>query len=705
VISLWSLRHKNPFYKVVFNVCALPIAIWIGSQVFFAISGIQPLVLQSEGVSVSSLLFPLLCFTVVYFILNSSIIAIAISLERSVSAFRIWRDNFAWISLNYFGGASVAALLVSYTRQIEFSQLAIIVPLLLVSYLTFATSMGRAEDTNRHLLRLNQMYMATIETLAMAIDAKDQITHGHIRRVQTYATGLAQELGVRDEAQIRAIEAAALLHDMGKLGVPDYILNKPGPLSPPELDRMRLHASIGAEILSSIQFPYPVVPIVRHHHENWDGTGYPDALKGTEIPIGARILSVVDCFDALTSDRPYRSRLTDDAALSILSERRGTMYDPLVIDAFFRVHAKVAGAQQGEADVLQRPGLAAITEAASVRFRTDAEPTHRSQYSSIDMLAFYELAHSLAKKRVRSADVAELIAAHLRRLVKADVYAFFVSDMESSELVAVHTVGDDAASIRGMRIGLGQRLSGWVAVNRGTIVNSDPALDLGGLAHERERPLKNSLSSPLIFDGTLVGVITLYSERPFTQDDARVIEVTARHVAAALRPTLDSDNGASHALDKALGLPASEYAKRLLTEQMEAVLGVGEPMSLVLIRVVQESEGSTTERPCSGPQLATFALAIRQALRATDILFQLQPCELVSALPQTDESVAGTIAKRIENIAQSGLAAAAHPRVSLGISSAPQDGTSLDLLLSVAQSRLRQVPHLSGTDSGAGVHA
>ena len=131
--------------------------------------------------------------------------------------------------------------------------------------------MGRVEDTNKHLSELNTLYMSTIETLAMAIDAKDQITHGHIRRVQHYAVALAKGIGIKDPAHIRAIEAASLLHDMGKLAVPEYILNKPGPLTPAEFEKMKLHASVGADILSAIDFPYPVVPIVRHHHESWDG--------------------------------------------------------------------------------------------------------------------------------------------------------------------------------------------------------------------------------------------------------------------------------------------------------------------------------------------------------------------------------------------------------------------------------------------------
>jgi putative nucleotidyltransferase with HDIG domain len=185
--------------------------------------------------------------------------------------------------------------------------------------LTHRTSLGRIEDSKRHVEQLSDLYLSTIETLAMAVDAKDQITHGHIRRVQVYAIELAKLLGVKDERHLKAIEAAALLHDMGKLAIPEHILNKPGKLTAAEFDKMKLHADIGADLLSAVKFPYPVVPIVRHHHEHWNGNGYPAGISGTDIPLGARILSVVDCFDALTSDRPYRPRLsTEDAFATIL---------------------------------------------------------------------------------------------------------------------------------------------------------------------------------------------------------------------------------------------------------------------------------------------------------------------------------------------------------------------------------------------------
>ena len=289
-------------------------------------------------------------------------------MNKNKPAYPLWRDNFLWLGVNYFGGASVAALLVTYTREIDFTTLGIIVPLLLISYLTFKTSMGRIEDANAHLLEVNKLHLSTIETLAMAIDAKDQITHGHIRRVQRLAVGLARSMGVNDEIQIKAIEAAALLHDMGKLAIPEFILNKPGRLTPNEFDVMKQHANIGADLLGSIHFPYPVVPIVRHHHEAWDGSGYPDKLRGVSIPLGARILSVVDCFDALTSDRPYRPRLSVEDAIAILVQRRGSMYDPLIVDKFIEAQAQLS--ELAEVDDAEKEAIDTI--ATKLRIAPDA---------------------------------------------------------------------------------------------------------------------------------------------------------------------------------------------------------------------------------------------------------------------------------------------------------------------------------------------
>src|SRR5215204_3110461 len=395
VISLWIFRTSRRGERVLFNFAAPAVAIWIASNAFYVLAGIEPLAGAPQPIL--GLVFPLLILAVIYFLLNSWLIAFAVALEQHGSAFSVWRKNFLWLSLNYLSGASVAALLLPYFQGPDYGFIKVIgvlLPLLLISYLTLKTALGRVDDATRHLAELNRLHLSTIETLAMAIDAKDQITHGHIRRVQRFAVGLARAMGVTEIAQIRAVEAAALLHDMGKLAVPEYILNKPGPLTPAEFEKMKLHASVGADILSAIEFPYPVVPIVRHHHESWDGSGYPDGLRGSDIPIGARILSVVDCFDALTSDRPYRPRLSDIEALKILADRRGTMYDPLVVDTFLRVHKEIVP------PALEAPkSLLAITDASIASYTGDT--THHLDdisASSGEALTLFRLAQALAMR-------------------------------------------------------------------------------------------------------------------------------------------------------------------------------------------------------------------------------------------------------------------------------------------------------------------
>lgn len=542
VISFWSYRRGQAAYKIIFNICALPIAIWVGSSLFFYLAQVQPL-FGTGSISVVEILAPLFIFTVVYFSLNSWIVTLAIALEKHVAPYPVWRDGFARLSLNYFGGASIAALFVAYSNTLDFGLglgfFALVVPLLAILYFVFSTSSERVKDASRHLSELNNLYLSTIETLAMAIDAKDQITHGHIRRVQAFATGLAHRVGVDDPSMIKAIEAAALLHDMGKLAVPEYILNKPGPLTPAEFEKMKLHSSVGADILSSVNFPYPVVPIVRHHHENWNGTGYPDGLQTTEIPIGARILSVVDCFDALTSDRPYRPRLTDAAAIKILLERRGSMYDPLVVDAFVSAQAELQA--EHEEQNFSDPGFEVMSQIHSSPSGTskarDAGLSGISA-SSEESLAVYELTVALAGKR-EAFEIAETVSRTIRRVMPPSTCVVYLLDSDCDELVATYSSGEASQLFSQLRIGRGQRLSGWVAANLQTIVNSDPILDLGPTARTASPRLRSCLSTPIARPGGVVGVLTLYSstEAAFNDDHRRVAELVAKHLCEALSNT------------------------------------------------------------------------------------------------------------------------------------------------------------------------
>jgi len=671
IISLWAHKRDNPLYKIFFNVCALPLSIWVSAHLFFLIAGIQPLVdvRDTEApVHIRRLLGPLLFFTLTYFGLNSWIIAFAIALERRLSPLKIWRENFVLLSLNYFGGASVAALLVSFTRDLDVTYLAVIVPLLIVLYLTFSTSMGRVEDANKHLTQLNTLYMSTIETLAMAIDAKDQITHGHIRRVQTYAVALAKKMGVTDDKLIGAIEAAALLHDMGKLAVPEYILNKPGPLTPAEFEKMKLHASVGADILSSIDFPYPVVPIVRHHHENWNGKGYPDGLSGSDIPIGARILSVVDCFDALTSDRPYRPRLPDKEAIRILQERRGTMYDPLVVDTFIQLHPGIAAPALPETE---HP-LTVIAKAA-VTSKGRVERSFRLEditASSGEVVALFALAHALGTQ-AKPAKAGSIVFAHLRRLVPHSFGVLFVYSRDRDELSAAYASGESASLLTGMTVVVGQRLSGWVAANRQTIRNSDPILDLGEVSKSISPRPRSCLSTPVTVGANLVGVLSLYSEQPdfFTEEHERLIEAVSRQVAPAIARALENDDTDLSHQRRSVDLP---------DPSMEVLDLLPDKTCLALI------ERRTTNQSLTNEEMQSVIDAVATHLDPKDLVFRRGSTQV--AILSEGKDVAAF------RRAISG-ALHANERVRFALTSVPDGGQSVEQLLATADRMLRHDPH------------
>jgi diguanylate cyclase (GGDEF)-like protein/putative nucleotidyltransferase with HDIG domain len=694
IISLWLGPRSRRLPRVLFNMAAPSVALWIASHVFYFLAAVEPLYKAPRPIL--PLLVPLLVLAVLYFLLNSLLIAWAVAFEKRVSAITVWRQNFLWLSLNYLSGASVAALLLPYLQpeKPEFARLiGILLPLLLISYLTFKTAMGRVDDANRHLSELNRLYLSTIETLAMAIDAKDQITHGHIRRVQVHAVQLAQAMGVREEAQIRAIEAAALLHDMGKLAVPEYILNKPGPLTPAEFEKMKLHASVGADILSAIDFPYPVVPIVRHHHENWDGTGYPDGLAGAGIPIGARILSVVDCFDALTSDRPYRPRLSDKDALRILLDRRGRMYDPIVVDTFIKVHAD-DGLQL---HLTHAPSsFAIVTE--SMLPTDQILPAKPSGFEDItasgeEMLALFELARGLSG-RASLSDVGDVILKHLRRIVPSSLSVFYVYNTDADELVASFASGEHTGLVAGLRISLGQRVTGWVAANRQTIRNSDPVLDLGESARAMLPRPRSCLSTPVVVNEALVGVLSLYSTSrdAFSEEHQRIVEVVARQVGPVVQQSLQFDRTKQSAFrDQLTGLPNLEQFHEFARSHANID---SEPVSLIFIDVNSLRDISATYgQALENDALNHVVACTRKHIRPSDLLFRYGREEFVVVQFQTDRVLAAAMAARIRQAIESqavGEVGRVKVRVRVGVSAIPDDGESLESLIVAARHRIGQ---------------
>jgi putative nucleotidyltransferase with HDIG domain len=515
-ISFWSRTARNTPARFLFNAVAPATAIRAAAEVFFGVTKLRPGEIGS--VNTGGLVAAILGLAFFYFACNTLLIAGAMVADRGSAALKMWRRNLPAVSVNYLVGGFIAMFVVAYIDEVNVAVLGIVIPVLLVSYVTFKTSIGRLDDANRHVQQISDLYLSTIEALAMAVDAKDQITHGHIRRVQVFATQLAQRLGVHDDAQLRAIETAALLHDMGKLAIPEFILNKPGKLTAAEFEKMKRHADIGADLLSSISFPYPVIPIVRHHHENWNGTGYPSRLAGHDIPLGARILSVVDCFDALTSDRPYRPRMSDEESFRILRERSGSMYDPLIVDTFIQVFPEVAPAA-----IRAGQQARSLVPTFSPNKRPAALEEIRTNAAQSSVLGQF----GPAVTHTSSLDEAiQVTAQYVGMLTPATVCALFVLEPDTNSLRCIRSAGDDSSILPGLVIPHGERTTGWACAHETVMANSPATLDLEERAGRFDPPLRSALVAPLLRDGRVVGSLSVYSTQtnPYTDDHQYAIE-------------------------------------------------------------------------------------------------------------------------------------------------------------------------------------
>jgi putative nucleotidyltransferase with HDIG domain len=635
-------RNREP-HRVIFNIAEPTISVVVASTVFYALYGGPALALDPRAVppSLTAVLLPATAMAGAYFLSNSWLMAFAVSSETRTPAYRVWREHFMWLSLNYFGGASVALLLALNWQNLNIT-LVLIVPLVVISYYTFKTSMERVEDANQHLTELNKLYLSTVETLAMAIDAKDQITHGHIRRVQLYATGLAKALGLTDTRELRAIEAAALLHDMGKLAVPEHILNKPGKLTAFEYDRMKTHASVGAQILSAIDFPYPVVPIVRHHHENWDGTGYPDGLSGVDIPIGARIMAVVDCYDALTSDRPYRPALSDDEALEIIEARKGKMYDPVVTDAFVAVHHEIS-ATVSETVHQPSPVQELLRPPSPVQPSIESAGGAKGEVSAT-LLALSDLATEIGGLTTVE-DLAVTLGSRVRQTVPCDLVVFYLRDRVSDDMVAAHAAGAGSEVFKGLRLKSGEGLSGWVAINKLTIMNSSGALDLADRRERLPMALESALATPLCAGEDVVGVLTLYSSErnSFTTEHQQVVEFAARQIGPALGRALSFEQERMASLfDAETGLPNEKYLERVLASAMYCRPADGLRPGLLML---QAATGTGTPAPAD--LALRLAATSRMAVRVTDLVFRTGDREFSILMADTTADAMATVARRV----------------------------------------------------------
>jgi len=508
-----SLTQRNRrFYRALFNIAEPAISTWAAARVFFRVASVAPASPLSSDMS--ALVPATIAMAGVFFVLNSALGAVAVALENGTAAYDVWRSDAWYLAVNYHAAASLATLAVSGGSRINFAVVGLVAPLLVLSYVAYREASTRADEAHRHVDDVERLYRASVEMLAIAVDAKDQVTHGHIRRVQRHTLAVAAALGVTDPRELKAIEAGALLHDIGKLVVPDYVLNKPSALTHAEFETMKKHASMGARILTAVDFPYPVVPIVRHHHEQWDGRGYPDGLISVEIPLGARILAVVDCFDALTSDRPYRPRLTDQRAIEILRSRKATYYDPVVVEKFIELIPEFRRGDPTSSD--QCDGHAAVLAGLT-------------RVSTRDLREGETRGVALPPTAMLPATVQDYIDEHIARIGAAEA-CLFTFNAGQDALIVAHATPKLRGAVARLQVPVGSGVSGWVAANRSTIRRAETVLDLGEIADAFA--LELCAGVPVFVRADLFGVLTVYAaDAALSDETVAAVGLLAQEVA------------------------------------------------------------------------------------------------------------------------------------------------------------------------------
>ena len=491
----------------------------------------------------------------IYFFSNTIPLALVLAWDQRTNPFLLWRRDFLWFFPFYIVGAVLAA--TAYFIGITYGWMTslLLIPMVYTVYRAYSAQMAIVRDREQHAKDTEALHLRTIEGLAMAIEAKDKNTYRHLMRVRVYVAELGKLMGL-DESLMKALLTASFLHDIGKLAVPEYIINKPGKLTPEEFEKMKIHPAVGADILARVRFPYPVVPIVRSHHEAWDGTGYPDGLKGEDIPIGARLLTAVDCFDALASERPYRKALPLDEAIAFVKSRAGIQFDPRVVELLEKHYLELeekARQQIEQIEPLKTEMFIDRGAAPGAGFEPEAnEPDPGSidratRSGSADIVeAALQLAEEVLElsgmlgSALTAIELSSIVAMRLRPLIAYDCLAIYLRSGDSLEPKFIDCADRRAFSMNPSALEEG--LSGWVAENGRPIINGNPTVEPNYIsASGLLTATSSALSIPLHqANGSVFAVLTLYSAQSaaFSKDHLLALQTIESKFSAALQNAL-----------------------------------------------------------------------------------------------------------------------------------------------------------------------
>lgn len=671
-------RSVTQPHQILFNVASLAMTVAVAGGVFFGVRA-------EQGNWLETFVGPLALAELVYFGVNTVLVATVVALSSRQALAKVWLADFLWTGPGYFVGAAAAAAGFALSDEKLYWWVAIAVPLYL-TYRSYRTYASRVEAGQAQAQLALEIQLGIVEALTAAIESKDRTSKLEQRRLTVYADALGQAVGL-DEPELHALRTAALLHDVGNLAVPEHILSKATSLTFEEFERVKIHPRVGAEILKNVPFSVPVAPIVLRHHERWDGSGYPDGLKGTAIPLGARILAVADCFSALLSERPYRPAVSHWEALATLKRCSNTWLDPTLVDRFVELLPdleKKLGDLALDADALT---LTSSTELATERaFEDIAVARHEAR-------ALFEIAQALTSTQ-GIAEAVDAIVHKLADLIPIDAGALFLWRENPTTFSCRYASGAAGAALMDIEAdtleGLQSRLEQHIASS--FPVAAPPAVLISELKIGERR-----LGALAIFAGDHKGSRT---------DHLRLLDYVAPQVGLVIHNAVAFEETRQASLtDPLTELPNRRYLVQHLGLELARADRQKCPVALLLMDVNDFKEINDTHGHRAGDLvLCEVGRVMRAQLRPYDVCARFGGDEFVLVLWDCDLAQAESRRLQLEETIRTTVApidgiGPTLPSVSVGIAVYPVDGYTTDQMLAAADQQMyaRKAKHREAT--------
>lgn len=635
---------------------------------------------------------------VIHFGLYAILFTLFLRIEENYAASTFWKIN--GLTSTIVGVSCIVLVFGLHLLTVYFGLLfaLLFLPLTVFVHLAYTFHKQLLAQKTKEITEASRIHLATVEALATAIDARDQVGRGHVSRTQIYAVGIGKILKLSDD-EINALNTGALLHDIGKLAVPEHILNKPGRLTPAEIEKTKIHASVGASILEKVDFPYPVVPTVRHHHERWDGTGYPNSLSKEDIPLTARVLAVADAYDTLRGARPYRKAVSRDEARKFLLNEAGKQFDPKIVDLFLR------NLHNFENYVIEQ-GLSYLDETDKQNINEEtanSEPNssyvEQIKLANREVFTLYELARVFSSS-LNLEQTLSLFVQKISELIPFDTCAVYLLSETETVAIAKYVQGKNQEELKNRKVQVGQGATGYALKKRQPVYNVNPGLDFSFYQMEFIQEYTAMASLPLIANEKLVGAVSLYTSEieAYEDEHMRLLETVSRIAADAILTSLRHAETETKALtDPMTDLPNARSLQIHFEKEVARAKRNGSSFQLLMLDLDGFKKVNDTFGHKVGDQLLKqISIVMQKQLRDYDFLARYAGDEFVAIITETDKKAVFELCLRMEKAVREfrlnvGDGKVAKVGVSLGAASYPNNGETLDSIIIAADKAMYSV--------------